>query len=724
LTAGLLSLLAFVGAAALLLGARPAPAPAEPPAMTKQRSLDAYAKLPLNFIPNEGQTDARVRFYAHGAGHSFYFTPRAAVLAFTKRADGKERGVALHLRFAGADPAPTIEGVQTGTGTVNYFVGRDPTKWQSGLPTYRAVVYHNLWPGIDMRFRGEGGKLKYEFRLRKGASPGDISLAYAGAESLSVSAAGTLLISTPLGVLTDARPSAYQRIEGRKVPIGSRYVLKGSSYGFALGAYDYRYSLVIDPGLAYSTFLGGSGADVGRGIALDDNGNAYVTGNTPSFDFPTTAKAFDVTFNGVSDAFVTKLNDEGSALVYSTYLGSSGFDLGQDIAVDEVGNAYVAGFTNGSDFPTTSGAFQEADPGPGASPEGDDGFVVKLDGSGKRLIYSTYLGGAGEDTANGIGVDEDGNAYVGSGGGTSAFPTTPGAFQPIDPAPGDLQDAMLSKLNPRGSALVFATYLGGSGVDFLNSMTVDEEGHIYAAGSTGSSDFPTTPGAFQPSEPGPGPGPPIEFPRDDGWVAKLNLSGSALVFATYIGGSGDEEGVIGIGVDGERHAYVAGRTDSTLDFPTTPGAYDTTYNGGFNDVFVTKFNPSGSALVYSSFLGGSGLEEASNSVAVDRDGRASVTGPTDSSDFPTTTGAFQSANAGGFDAFVTTLNASGDTLINSTYLGGSGRDVPLGIGADRHGNVYVTGRTGSANFPISGGAFDPTFNGGGRDVFVTKLAIE
>jgi hypothetical protein len=719
LAAALVALIPFAGGLdALRAGVPSAGAPTA--VQQEQQTAAAYGRLPLAFVPNEGQTDPKVRYFAQTAGLGVYFTRADIRLAFVKG----ERGTSLVLRFPGARTPAMVAARERLPGKVNYFVGSDPAQWRSGLSTYGEVVYRDLWPGVDLAVRGRAGTLKYEFLIRPGARVSDIRLAYRGASGLSLARSGSLRVATPLGVLRDSRPVSYQHIAGRRVPVASRYVLEAEGgYAFSVASYDRRYPLVIDPGLAYSTFLGGTGSDTAFSNAPDDRGNVYVTGFTTSLDFPTTPGAFDVSANGAFDAFVTKLNKEGSALIYSTYLGGSEFDIAQDIDVDPRGNAYIAGVTDSSDFPTTAGAFQQADPLTGPSPEGDDGFVTKLDPSGSALVYSTYLGGAGEDSANGIRVDGVGHAYVGSSGETSAFPTTPGAFQETDPGPGDPQDAILSKLNPSGSALVFATYLGGTECDILNSMTVDEAGHIYAAGSTGSSDFPTTPGAFQPTEPGAGPGPPVPpCARDDGWLAKLDTSGSALVFATYIGGSGDEEGVIGVGVDDSQSAYVAGRTDSAADFPTTPGAYDTSYNGGFNDVFVTKFNRLGSALAYSTFLGGSGFEEGSRfQVVLDRGGRASVTGETDSSDFPTTAGAFQPAKAGGLDAYVTTLNRSGSALVYSTYLGGSGTEIPNGISVDRRGHVFVTGRTGSPNFPTTAGAYDTTFNGGGRDAFVTKF---
>lgn len=737
-------------ALAALIGARAAPQAMPTP--NEHQVADAYLKLPLSFIPNAGQTDPSVRYFAHGAGFSFYFTDEKAVLAFVGQPadEKKRRGMVLNLRFVGATSAARATAHRPLAGQVSYFRGSDPAKWQAGLPTYEEVVYRELWHRIDLRFRGTNGRLKYEFALRQGASPQDIRLAYGGAKHLSVTNDGALLIHTPYGALTDARPRSWQRIDGRTVPVETRYVVEGSSYGFALGAHDPRYPLVIDPGLAYSTFLGGSAADVGRSITLDDDGNAYVTGDTRSLDFPTRSGAFDTSFNGVSDAFVTKLNDQGSAIVYSTYVGGSGLDLAQGIAVDDRGNAFVAGFTNSSDFPTTPGAFQQTDPGPGPSPEGDDGFVTKLSPSGKKLVYSTYLGGAGEDTANGIAVDEGGNAYVGSAGATSSFPTTPGAFQETDPGPTPTacpdpnapdpadclvllgQDVVASKLNPSGSALVYATYLGGSSRDILNSMTADEEGHFYAAGATDSTNFPTTPGAFQPTDPQPVPPGPSTQPESgpDGFVAKLNRSGSGLVYSTYLGGTGGApggtgEGIEGVGVDRVGHAFATGRTDSAFDFPTTPGAWDTTYNGGSNDAFVSKFNVSGSALVYSTYLGGSGTEEGGRfRVALNPEGSAYITSLTNSTDFPTTPGAFQTVLAGNFDVYVTVLNPVGSGLAYSTYLGGSGADISNSIAVDGRAQAYVTGRTSSANFPITGGAFDTTFNGGGRDVFVTKLAIK
>jgi hypothetical protein len=388
--------------------------------MSEKEALDAYGKLPLSFVPNEGQTDEAVRYYAQGAGYGFFFTHKGATLSF---ADGEGGGHALALDFLGADTHATLEAQKRLSGEVNYLQGNDPAKWQQGLPTHAELLYEGLWPGIDMGVRGEGGTLKYEFHLKPGSSVEDVRLAYRGVERLSVGAGGQLLVQTSQGVLKDAAPVSYQRIRGERVPVESRYTLKGDGggYGFAVGAYDPRYPLVIDPGLDYSTFLGGASHEFDPGIAVRD-GRAYVTGETSSSDYPTTTGAFDRTFNGDVDAFVSKLNASGSALVYSTFLGGTNDDEGERIAVDGSGRAYVTGRTDFTDYPTTPGAFDRTFNG------AEDAFVTKLNPAGSALGYSTFLGGTSFDAGRGIAVDGSGRVYVTGYTPSAEYPTTPGAF--------------------------------------------------------------------------------------------------------------------------------------------------------------------------------------------------------------------------------------------------------------------------------------------------------
>jgi hypothetical protein len=670
------------------------------PQMSEKEALDAYGKLPLSFIANEGQsTDEAVRYYAQGAGYGFFFTKGGAMLSFAEGKGGG--GHALALDFLGANPDATLTAQKRLSGEVNYLVGDDPAKWHQGLPTHAELLYGGLWPGIDMAVRGEGGNLKYEFHLKPGASAEDVRLGYRGAEGLSVGAGGQLLVQTSLGVLKDAAPVSYQRIGGERVPVQSRYKLTGDGgYGFAVGAYDPRYPLVIDPELDYSTFLGGAAFDEGSDIAVRF-GRAYVTGETSSTDYPTTQGAFDRTPNGFSDAFVTKLNASGSALAYSTFLGGTGDDFGEGIAV-RFGRAYVTGETSSTDYPTTQGAFDRTF-------NGDvDAFVTKLNASGSALVYCTYLGGTSTEFSADIAVDGMSRAHVTGQTRSADYPTTQGAFDRT--FNGGIADAFVTKLNASGSALAYSTYLGGTDFDQGHGIAVNG-GRAYVMGTTSSTDYPTTQGAFDRTPNG----------DVDAFVTKFNASGSALEYSTYLGGTHSDEGGGDIAVlDGR--AYVTGTT-SSIDYPTTQGAFDTSL-GGFQDAFVTKFNASGSALVYSTYLGGTSGERGEG-IAVDGSGRVYVTGSTFSDDYPTTTGAFDTSFNGGVDAsdvFVTKFNASGSALAYSTYLGGTASDTGFGIAVGGSGRAYVTGRTDSSDYPTTTGAFDTSFNGDFLpDAFVTKL---
>ncbi|MBP2657446.1 MAG: hypothetical protein H6Q69_478 [Firmicutes bacterium] len=670
------------------------------------------------FIPNVGQVATPAHFYTRGAGYGFYFTPAAVNMAFVERSakqtkldrhhrlfrpdeaqaetEQVRQGMALSLRFIGSNPSANIQARKEEPGTVNFFIGKDPAKWRTNLHSYSEIVYPELWPNIDMVFRNVGGVLKYEFIIQPGANLHNIRLTYDGADNLSKDTDGNLLIHTPMGILTEHRPVSYQPDGEQQLPVATEFTLERQSddalvFGFTTGSdYDPHYPLVIDPGLVYSTYLGGSDEDGSFGIAVDTSGNAYVTGSTSSPDFPTTPGAFQTTPRGFGGAFITKLNPAGSALVYSTYLGDSSSNV-KSIVIDTSGNAYVTGTTDSLNFPTTPGAFQ-----PSRLGFIFDAFVTKLNPAGSALIYSTYLGGIlGSSSGNDITVDTSGNAYVTGTTGSSRFPTTPGAFQIISGG------TFVTKFNPTGSALVYSTYLGG-GIIIANGIAIDISGNAYVTGST-ESDFPTTPGAFQTSRKG----------SRDTFITKLNPAGSALIYSTYLGGS-NYDFVNDIAIDPSGNAYVTGWTLST-DFPITPGAFQTSPNG-VEDGFVTKLNPTGSALVYSTYLGGG----YGNGIAVDTSGNAYVTGTTGSADFPITLSAFQTSLNGESDAFITKLNPAGSALLYSTYLGGSSSDISVGIAVDTSSNAYVTGTTDSTDFPTTPGAFQTSLNGP-RNAFVAKL---
>jgi hypothetical protein len=685
------------------------------------RNSVAKSASPFAFVPNAGQMDQRVRYSARTAGAAFYFNSGGAVFTFTK---GK-KGHALQLTFPGANPAAEPTGALRGTGTVNYLIGGDATRWHTGLPTYGEIVYRDLWPGIDLAFRGKNGELKYEFRVAPGADAANIRLAYRGIKRLSIGENGDLRIHTELGILHDSQPVSYQEIDGKRVAVASRYTLAGKSYGFETGDYDRSRPLVIDPGLDYSTYLGGSGHEQAWDIAVDALGCTYITGDTfESPNFPTTVGAFDASpspplTSGTYETFVTKFDPSG-AMVYSTYLGSSGFlSPPSGIAVDNSGSAYVVGGTgpsSASAFPITPGAFD-------VTPNGnDDAFVIKLNPSGSALEYSTYIGGANDESAFDIAVDATGSAYITGRTGSLDFPTTPGAF---DRSANGSSDAFVTKLNPAGNALEYSTYLGGNGGGTSGiAIAINASGNAYVTGVT-TALFPITPGAVDPTRAG----------TDEGFVTKLNLTGTALEYATYLGGEFDDQGNA-IAVDSSGTAYVTGSTNSR-DFPTTACALDRT-RGGTLDAFVTKLNPTGTAFEYSTYLGGAMnipgpggsvtiTGEIGNGIVVDASGNAVVTGGASSPDFPITADAFDATvNAG--DVFVTRLSASGNFITYSTFLGGSDNEHAIDIARDSMGAIYVTGTTSSPDFPVTPGAFDVTFEQGnlpgkGFDVFVTKLTL-
>lgn len=658
----------------------------------------SFVRLPLSFERNAGQADSRVDFIARGPGYTVWLTPGEATLAL--------RDEALRIGVVGADAHARAEGLRQLPGKANYLNGHRQ-HWRTGIATFAEVRYRDVLPGIDQGFYGRQGRLEYDFVVAPKVDPGAIAIEFEGAKALSLSPSGDLLIGLGAGTLRQPRPVAYQQIVGTRHAVDVFYVVRGGGVSFALGPYDRSAPLVIDPGIEYSTYLGGTNYELGYAVAVDSSGSAYVTGTTGSVDFPTTAGAFDRSLSGAgANAYVAKLTPAGNALVYSTYLGgTTGTTTASGIAVNAAGEAYVAGDVGGLDFPTTAGAFQRVMHG------GFEAFVTRLNAQGSGLVYSTFLGGDFDDFAREIALDAQGNALV-AGDVHSATPDPHfpirNAFQPS--YGGGDQDAFVTKFNPSGSDLVYSSYLGGGADINLNDdwgegIAVDPAGNAYVTGFTFSLDFPTAPGAFQPALRG----------SLDAYVTKVTPSG-AIAYSTFVGGTARDYGW-DIAADSAGHAYITGETESA-NYPTTPGAYKPT---GTFDVTVTKLNPSGSGLVYSTLLGGSD-EDRAYGIALGGD-RAFVTGWTKSLDFPTV-GAFQTSYGGGLqDSFVTSVNSTGSGLVYSSYLGGANWDEGRGIAVDSAGAAYVTGATTSRNFPIrnpiqgfSGGLEHPD------DSFVTKVA--
>jgi len=676
-----------------------------------ERIAKAYAKLPLSFEPNRGQTDAEVDFLARGVGYTLFLSAGNAVLSLRTAGPGaeptertpeapKKSAAVLRMTIVGAAADVAGSGKDELQGKVNSFIGGDPVEWHTNLPTYAKVVYAKVYRDIDLAYYGDHGRLEYDFIVKPGSDPAAIALRFEGADDVWLDADGNLVLRLGGQEVRQARPIGYQDIGGKRLPVSTGYLLSpDGTVRFEVGEYDRTAPVVIDPVLAYSTYLGGSGFEEGAGIAVDAFGNAYVAGDTNSADFPTTLGAFQPTLGATQDAFVTKLSPLGNTLIYSTFLGGSSDDVGRGIALDASGDAYVTGQTNSTNFPTTLAAFQQARAG------ARDAFVTELNAQGSGLLYSTFLGGPEEDGGLAIAWSPAGTANVTGYTVSTNFPTTLGAFQTSKAGRADI---FVTKLNVLGTGLLYSTYVGGSADDVGTGIAVDASDNPYVIGYTTSENYPTTVGALQPTIGG----------LFDGLVTKLNPLGTALVYSTYLGGTQSDSGQ-GIVVDASGTAYLAGYTRST-DFPSTPAAFQPANAGGY-DIFVAKLNPLGNALTYSTYIGGSGDDQA-YAIAVDASGSAYLTGFTfNSTDFPTVS-AFQTANAGGFDAFVAKLNPLGAALDYSSYLGGNLEDLGFGIAVDVSGNAYVTGRTASADFPITVGAVQPAY-AGGLDAFVAKVGL-
>ena len=707
------------------------PKAAAPPPPLRAELQAAYGQLPLSFEANQGQVDPHVQFLTRGHGHTLFLTPSDAVLALrTDEAKGAGREGEAHqgkpsnnppptsrsavrMTFEGANPQAEMVGLEKLPGIVNYFIGADPSNWRTNIPTYQKVAYTNVYPGIDLVYYGNQGQLEYDLIVAPGADPTQITLAFDGVEQMAVDVHGDLVLTVPqssndatggdAATLRLHKPVVYQRDEqGEKHLLAGTYVLLASEpsrsasaalhrsetsdpssltphVAFQVAAYDASQPLIIDPVLSWATYLGGSGTDIPQSIAVDQAGQAYVTGYTNSSGFPgITASSIQSTHGGSTwDVFVTKLNAAGTTLLYSTYLGGSGDDLGYGIAVDQAGQAYVTGFTvSPSDFPGITGSSIQSTNAGGAS----DAFVTKLNAAGTTLLYSTYLGGTGEDGGSGIAVDTFGNTYVTGYTNSSGFPGTSGSSIQSTYG-GGTYDAFVTKLNAAGTALVYATYLGGSGIDVGRGIAVDQAGQAYVTGVIRStSGFPGITGSSIQSTHAGG--------VEDAFVTKLNAAGTQLLYSTYLGGSGDDYGS-GIAVDQAGNAYVTGFTYSSSDFPGITGSsiQSTHGGGGVEDVFVTKLNAAGTALVYSTYLGGTGKDDGIR-IAMDWVGNAYVTGgTTTSSGFPgITASSIQSTNGGGWDGFVAkiqfvmpvSIDIKPGSFPNSINLGSNGV-VPVAI---------------------------------------------
>jgi hypothetical protein len=678
--------------------------PDKPGLMNKDTIITKAASIAVPFVKNVGQFNGQVKFAVDLFAGRFFLTNNELVYSLVKCVGEKRTQTDKHWRDAkhqekvlgkslvfreyfvankNAKIDFKIAGEQQAETVVSYFKGNDPRKWRSGVASYLSVSLGEIYPGIELKLKASGKNVEKVFNVSPQGNVDAIKVGVAGVVGLKIAEDGRLLLKNTLGELAMRAPIAWQEIAGRRDEVKVIYRLLGDCfYGFTvLGAYDKKYPLIIDPDLdtlMASTFLGGARDDEGRSIALDKWGNVYLAGITRSFNFPTTGSAYDRTYNGdyyedYGDVVLSKLDSNLTTLLASTYLGGNEFDIAQSLALDDSGNVYVSGQTSSSNFPTTSSAYRQ-------NIQGDiDVFISKLDGNLSKLLASSFLGD-GNIGGRSLALDGSGNVYLAATG----------------------RGATVSKLDSGLTTLFASIRIGGSGQEDWTSLALDRLGNVYISGFTTSSDFPTTPGAYDRSFNG----------GRDIFIAKLDGNLTILLASTYLGGSATDW-FYSLALDRSGNVYVTGTTES-IDFPTTPGAYSRSNNG---DVFISKLDGHLTTLLASTFLGVGG-----RALALDSTGNVFVTGGAGSSGFFTIPGAFCRIYQGEGDAFVAKLDSRLTTILAATLLGGSGHDFGYSLVLDSVGNIFLTGDTTSPNFPTTPGAYDRTYGGDiWKDIFISKF---
>ena len=714
----------------------------------RERLQATFSALPLAFEQNQGQTDPQVKYMARANGYRLYLTSSQAIFTIHKqggesdvrrmmmdrrlgpsgvksmlrrRAQQKSKALiaAVHMKMLGANPTAQLTPSAPQPAKVNYFIGKDSSKWHSDVPLFGQVSYRNLYPGIDLAFHGNGKQFEFDYLIKPGANANAITLGFQGADQISTNSSGDLVLDTMAGPIEMHRPVAYQEKSGVRQSVDVRFLVSGNNVSFALGSYDRTRELVIDPTVTYSTYFGGDFADYGTGIVLNGGGNAFIVGATDSSTIPGDSNG---TNSGSFDVFVTGI-DSGGVLQFTTLFGGSGDDFPGGMAIDGSGNIYVSGTTDSGDFPVTAGAAQTVFLG-GIANGNNDAFAVKLAPQGASITWGTYI--AGGDSDSGLAIAIDGatppSVYVvgetfstdlgGAAGGVHPLPN--GSALNLGLGTG-ADDGYIVKLNSTGTAYLLVSYLGGSNGDLATGVALDSVGNIFVSGETISSDLPVTSGVVQRQCGTDGTcnasGGNI---FDDAFVVGIQQNLLAYKYVTYYGGSNVDD-AFAIAADSNGDAFITGTTASS-DFNTVGTPFQGSLAGTQN-AFAVELNPTGSGATYGTYVGGSGSDFGLG-ITLDRSGNIYLTGQTSSSTKFPLLNPTQSTFGGSTDAFVTVLSPSQSAALFSTYLGGGGDEDQLGgaVALDSFENIYVTGDTTSGNgtttaFPLKN-ALDSTFGGG------------
>jgi hypothetical protein len=711
--------------------------PSRVPVISKNaRIANRIGNLPLTFEPNQGQTGSQAQFITRGKGYSAFMTTSGIVLSL--RAAGNSRTIGgsaeigglkqkatLSLNFVGAAQNPTILGEDRLAGHLNYFMGNDPQQWRTNIPLYSKVRYKNVYPGIDLVYYGNRQQLEYDFEVSPHANPNLIQFEIKGASSVRLDKDGSLILKVQGNELRLQNPTVYQQINGRRLAADGEYVLSDPTHvTFRVSHYDANEAVVIDPVLAYCTYLGGSADEEAEAITIDSTGAIYITGTTDSPNFPGTTSASLGAFNG-QDVFVAKLDPTGSTLVYADYLGGRNLNIGTAVTLDNSNDVYVTGYTTSADFPMVS-PFQ-------ASLAGDsDAFVSEISSDGSKLLYSTFLGGSTYDNPVGVALDGSGNLIVAGWTTSKDFPVYNAYQATVSPNQGGQYGSygFVAKFAPGFQSFVYSTYLGGSAqvmqsspngpywsdpASNITGLALDTSGNAYVTGVTDTSDFPTTVGAFLSTYSS-----PVNMPVS--FVSKFGGSGTLSYSTLLYGSDGSETDTAAITVDSTGSAYVTGATMSGAAFPITAKSIcDPSVSGSAcNYGFITKFNPNGSGLVYSTFLGPNNLFSP-NAIALDTNDNVYVMGENYTGSFATVNGIEQYPAGVGSALLLVEIDSTASTQLFATYLGGSIDGAsPAGLAVDASGNIYGAGVSSDTDVPTTLGTYQKT-EAGGADAFLFKI---
>lgn len=673
------------------------------PRATRAAGVPRNVRVPVSFEKNVGQVAGDASFVARTAHYTLRLGTAEAVMAVVPARTGvaarharrQPRHAApaasvVRMEFAGGRANAIVSGEQPLPGRANYFIGDDRSKWRTNVPLFGSVRYASLYPGIDVVFYGSEGEIEYDFVLSPDADPRAIRLQFSGASAVRIDAKGDLVLHTAAGPLRQRHPVLYQERGGKRVPVAGRYVRRDSkTFGIDVDAYDRTRTLVIDPVIAFSSYLGGSQSEYSYSVAVGPDEMVFVAGWTRSANFPVPGTPFDGTYAASDDSFVTKLNPNTGQILYSTYIGGTGSDGVIGMVVDATGRAYVSGGTLSNNFPTTANRVQ-------AYRGGVDAFVSRLSPDGSTLEYSTYVGGSSTEEGVAIAIDADGAVYLTGYTHSLNFPAV-NAFR-TKTADGGSADAYIVKFTPGSPTFTYATCFGGTGYDFSFGIKVDAAGYAHVVGSSESTDLPLVT--------------PIQSHGGgkDAFVLKLAPTGSSVAYSTYLGGAGFEEGR-DIALDATGAVYVTGETASD-NFPIA-AAYSGS-RAGLGDAFLTKLDAAG-AIVYSTYLGGAGADHGWG-VLVDGSLQPYVLGYTASTDFPQRRPV--QSFGGADDTFVTKFDATATQVLFSTYLGGASIDYGRRGALSPLGGIYVSGETTSTNFPLVNAIHgDKPF----ADVFIARL---